>query len=347
MHRRQIEKDNVEVKALFSQLSQLYRAGYQADYFEGDVFPSSSSSESSNNSEKMYQKWFKDIDNGSALHRSLRSFTASQSESDIPPRSATEKLGSLLFAGCQYGSSNYCSKVIESDCFTFKNEVGEANENGLNIEMLLSFLNTSGFLPLQILLECIPGIDVVHQNASYLSPFLESMSYLDSIGKGLSSTEFSSNICSTLLMKASTSNNRKSFERTPCYKWDSNDRPNTGGTIKRTDQLNTLTDDCKSTDDYENTETIDPSVQLFIKLQQFCIQKQSLNMEGVIGLLSPVFPSSPVIDAAISYLQSQENLTVCTEQLNGLPPPNIVTSLPYELNMNSELLPEGSHGKSL
>jgi hypothetical protein len=333
MH-RQIERDNIEVKALFSQLSQLYCAGYHTDDTHGNISRKSNLLESSSSSRCLYQKWFDDIENCSSLRQSSESFTVSQTESDMPSRSTSENLISILFADCQYGLLSHYPKSTECNCLTFKNEAGDTNENGLNIEMLLSFLKTSGFLPLQVLLKGIPGIDPLHQDKLSSSPFLASMSYLDSIGKGFSSVELS-DICSTLLMQSPTSSNPKSSQGIPTNNSNSVEISAIGGIVDN-NPSNALTDNSKRTDNYEK-ESIDPSIQLFDKLQQVFIEKKPLNIEGILKLLSPLFPPSLPIDAAIDYIKSLEDLTVNTTQRNGIISPNIVTCLPCESNTDSEL----------
>jgi hypothetical protein len=332
----QIEKDNIEVKALFSHLSQLYRVGYRSDDAEGNIFRPSNLLEPSSSSGCMYQKWFNDIENNSLLSQSLEPFIAFQSESDMPSRTTSEKLRSLLFAGCQYESLSKRPKITESSYLTFKNEARNANKNGLDVEMLLSFLDTSGFRPLQILLKIIPGIDTIHQNKSSSSPFLASMSYLDSIGKGLSNVQLSSNICSTLLMQSPTSNYTKSSQKIPANTCTSIEIPAIGKIVDN-NPSNALPEDPKKTDNYEK-ESFDPSVQLFDKLQQLSKEKKALNNEEISKLLSPVFPPSLAIDAAIDYLKSLEVLTINTTKLNRTTSSNIVTCLPCESNTDSESL---------
>jgi hypothetical protein len=70
------------------------------------------------------------------------------------------------------------------------------------------------------------------------------MSYLDSIGKGLSNVQLSSNICSTLLMQSPTSNYTKSSQEIPANTCTSIEIPAIGKIVDN-NPSNALPEDLK------------------------------------------------------------------------------------------------------
>lgn len=187
VHRYQIERDNMEVKALFSYLSQIYRAGCG----EGEAVSDHSIHHGTGDSREVLTESYS---NGYVTNY-LLPITSSKIElRNRNLSSSSEALRNYYFSSCSISSTSPEAPRVDTEVpFPFIDNwggLGAKCENVSQSPFLLS-LRESGFLPLQILLGSIPGVDTSNKQLPLISPFMAAMSYLESIGMGFYGMQFS------------------------------------------------------------------------------------------------------------------------------------------------------------
>ena len=209
-HRCQIERDNTEVKALFSYLSHLYRAGCGVE----ETSPNHPISQNQNLSSPFANKA-----NHSQHNNEICATGADkkhENQSEILPTAQfvvnslslctsvikeEEVLNNLFFSNYPFlttfsvpnklsddekrlHTSRIKSKHLKSYNNKFSNSIG-------TVESAYSPFLKSGILPLHILLKDLPGVVLNVNQKHVMSPFLAAMKYLESVNEGFHGMTFS------------------------------------------------------------------------------------------------------------------------------------------------------------
>jgi hypothetical protein len=200
VHRYQIERDNTEVKALFSYLSRIYRAGCSVENISDD---NNLPPDTDNVDGK--QELSSDPYQVDGAEQSSDSSTAA-----FRPKSfnGLEVLRKTFFPSCSNSSTpillsnsylesppNLVENLVNSSIDTHENflctmDIHERSSEKLMSDQFISSLCESGHLPLQFLLGSLPGMHIKYQELPHISPFTTAMLYLESIGMGFESIQF-------------------------------------------------------------------------------------------------------------------------------------------------------------
>ena len=200
VHRYQIERDNTEVKALFSYLSRIYRAGCTVENISDD---NNLAPDTDNVGGK--QELSSDPHQVDGAEQSSDSSTAAEPSDRPKSFSGLEVLRKTFFPSCST-SSFFSNSYLESPPNLVENLVNsnidthesvlctmdnhERSSEKLMSDQFISSLCESGHLPLQFLLGSLPGVLIKYQELPHISPFTTAMSYLESIGMGFESIQF-------------------------------------------------------------------------------------------------------------------------------------------------------------
>lgn len=197
VHRSQIDRDNLEVKALFSFLSQIYRAGCVGDDAADDHLQDSNFPLNENTYQLTHQYQSESVDYAASMPNRAK-FEMKKSAC------AVEILGNFFFSRRSIFPSTSLQPKSHRDVLTTfvehcavedvsmkskdSNDVARHNHDDGNREVssveFLSSLRETGYLPLQILLGSIPGVDISDQQLPLTSSFIAAMLYLESVGEG-------------------------------------------------------------------------------------------------------------------------------------------------------------------
>jgi hypothetical protein len=203
IHRYQIERDNTEVKALFSYLSRIYRAGCTVENVpdENNLPP-----DTDNVDRK--QEVSSDPYQVEGADQSSDSSTAAKSSDRPKSFRGFEILRQTFFPSCSTSStpSLSSSSYLESPANLVENLVNssidthesvlctmdnhERSSEKLMSDQFISSLCESGHLPLQFFLGSLPGVHIKYQELPHISPFTTAMLYLESSGMGFESIQF-------------------------------------------------------------------------------------------------------------------------------------------------------------
>lgn len=203
VHRCQIERDNTEVKALFSYLSRIYRAGCTVENVSDDnnLPPDTDNVDGEQElSSDPYQ-----VDGAEQSSDSSRAANSSDRSKSF---SGLEGLRKTFFSSCSTSSTPMLSSnsYLESPPYLVENLVNssidthesvlctmdnhERSSEKLMSDQFISSFCDSGHLPLEFLLGSLPGVHIKYQELPHISPFTTAMLYLESIGMGFESIQF-------------------------------------------------------------------------------------------------------------------------------------------------------------
>jgi hypothetical protein len=187
VHRYQIERDNMEVKALFSYLSQIYRSGCGEGEVASDYSIHQGIGVSRDPPTESYGNGY--------MTNYLLPITSSKIESrNGNSSSSSEALRNYYFSSCSISSTSPEKPRVDAEVpFPFIDNWGGLGGQCENVSQspFLVSLRESGLLPLQILLGSIPGVDTSSKQLPLISPFMAAMTYLESIGMGFYGMQFS------------------------------------------------------------------------------------------------------------------------------------------------------------
>lgn len=203
VHRYQIERDNTEVKALFSYLSRIYRAGCTVENIsDNNNLPPDTDNVGSK------QELSSDPYQVDGAEQSSDSSTAAESSDRPKSFSGFEVQRKTFFPSCPTSSTpilssnsylesppNLVENLVNSSIDTHESVLctmdnHERSSEKLMSDQFISSLCESGHLPLQFLLGSLPGVHIKYQELPHISPFTTAMLYLESIGMGFESIQF-------------------------------------------------------------------------------------------------------------------------------------------------------------
>ena len=223
IHRCQIERDNIEVKALFSYLSHLYRAGCGVEEasprLPQNVAQNQHLSSISTHKVDDFQShnlFHAAADATDVIHSKVTIETPLHMNSEeqilspsMPIITEEEVLNNLFFSNYPFldtacVTEDLCDddkRLLISENFAVDSEIMNTNEKASNrddkyshsvvsLESVYTPFLKSGFLPLHTLLKDLPGVQLNEKQKYMISPFLAAMKYLESVNKGFSGMNF-------------------------------------------------------------------------------------------------------------------------------------------------------------